>query len=168
VTMHKARALWPFHAIHHSDPMVDVTTAIRQHPGESLVRYGFLAAFGFAAGVSPAAFAIYRVWSALHGLTEHANVRLPLWLDSAITWVFTSPNMHKVHHARDAALSDSNYGNIFAIWDRYFGTFTPARLGRGIDYGLDGCEDPSAQTALGLLTAPFGSAAAAVARETTR
>jgi sterol desaturase/sphingolipid hydroxylase (fatty acid hydroxylase superfamily) len=155
VALHKTGALWPFHAVHHSDPMVDVTTTIRQHPGESLIRYAFLAAFGFAAGVSPAGFALYRVWSALHGLTEHANVRLPTWLDSAITWLFSSPNMHKVHHSRDPALTDTNYGNIFAVWDRLFGTFTPAMRGRDIAYGLEGFDAAEAQTTLGLLKLPF-------------
>ena len=85
VSMHKSPALWRLHLVHHSDPAVDVTTAIRQHPGESLVRYVFLAGFGFAIGAAPAAFAVYRVWSALHGMFEHANLKLPLWLDTAIS-----------------------------------------------------------------------------------
>ena len=41
VAMHKLPALWRFHRVHHSDPLVDVTTTIRQHPGESLIRYAF-------------------------------------------------------------------------------------------------------------------------------
>ena len=155
VSMHKSPLLWRFHTIHHSDPAVDVTTAIRQHPGETLIRYAYLAAFGLAVGVSPVAFAIYRVWSALHGQLEHANIRLPQWLDTAITFVFSSPNMHKVHHSREARFTDTNYANIFSVWDRLFGTFTPARHGREIDYGLDGLDDPRDQTALGLLALPL-------------
>lgn len=106
VSMHKSPLLWRFHSVHHSDPAVDVTTTIRQHPGETLIRYVYLAAFGLAVGVSPVAFAVYRLWSALHGLLEHANIRLPQWLDTAITFVFSSPNMHKVHHSRDVQLTD--------------------------------------------------------------
>jgi sterol desaturase/sphingolipid hydroxylase (fatty acid hydroxylase superfamily) len=155
VTMHKVPALWRFHAVHHSDAAIDVTTTIRQHPGESLIRYAFLAAFAFAIGAPPAGFALYRVWSALHGLTEHANVRLPQWLDTAITWVFSSPNMHKVHHAREAALTDRNYTNIFSLWDRLFGTFMPSVHGRDIAYGLDGFDAPERQTICGLLALPF-------------
>jgi sterol desaturase/sphingolipid hydroxylase (fatty acid hydroxylase superfamily) len=155
VSMHKSPLLWRFHSVHHSDPAVDVTTTIRQHPGETIVRYAFLAAFGFAAGVSPITFALYRVWSALHGQLEHANIKLPQWLDTAITFVFSSPNMHKVHHSRDAEFTDTNYTNIFSIWDRLFGTFTPARLGRDIDYGLPDCDEPHHQTTLGLLALPF-------------
>jgi sterol desaturase/sphingolipid hydroxylase (fatty acid hydroxylase superfamily) len=154
VTMHKVPALWPFHAVHHADPHVDVTTTIRQHPGEGLIRYAFLAAFSFAVGASPAAYALYRTWGSLHGLTEHANLRLPQWLDTAITAVFTSPNMHKVHHSRDARLTDRNFGNIFSVWDRLGGTFVPARQGVAIAYGLDGEDDPR-QTVAVQLAAPF-------------
>jgi sterol desaturase/sphingolipid hydroxylase (fatty acid hydroxylase superfamily) len=155
VSMHHAPVLWRFHAVHHSDPAVDVTTTIRQHPGESVIRYGFLAAFAFAVGAPPAGFALYRVWSALHGLFEHANIRLPLWLDSAITLLFSSPNMHKIHHSRDAAFTDRNYTNIFSAWDRLFGAFVPARLGTQVAYGLDGYDSAGLQTTAGLLALPF-------------
>lgn len=155
VSLHHAPRLWRFHVVHHSDSMVDVTTTIRQHPGEGLIRYAFLAAFAFAIGAPPAGFALYRVWSALHGLFEHANIRLPLWLDSALTLMFSSPNMHKIHHSRDAAFTDRNYGNIFSVWDRLFGTFIAARLGRDIAYGLDGFDAAERQTTAGLLALPF-------------
>jgi sterol desaturase/sphingolipid hydroxylase (fatty acid hydroxylase superfamily) len=155
VAMHTFSSLWRFHAIHHSDPVVDVTTTIRQHPGEGLIRYAFLAAFAFAAGTSPASFAVYRVWSALHGLTEHSNVRLPQWFDTILTFVFSSPNMHKVHHSREQRFTDSNYTNIFSIWDRMFGTFTPSRHGAAIAYGLDGHDGLEQQSTSGLLALPF-------------
>ena len=155
VSMHKSAGLWRFHAVHHSDPAVDVTTTIRQHPGETAFRYAYLAAFGFAFGVPPIGFVIYRLWSALHGLFEHANISLPQWLDSAITFVFSSPNMHKVHHSRDRRFTDTNYTNIFSIWDRLFGTFTPARHGRNIEYGLDGLDADKHQTVAGLLALPM-------------
>ena len=155
VSMHHSALLWRFHRVHHSDPAVDVTTAIRQHPGETVIRYAYYAAFGLALGATPAAFAVYRLWSALHGVFEHANISLPLALDRALSWVITSPNMHKVHHSRAPQWTNSNYGNILALFDRAFGTFTPARRGVDIDYGLDGCDDPAHQTALGLLALPF-------------
>jgi len=157
VSMHHSTLLWRFHRVHHSDPVVDVTTAIRQHPGETLVRYAYYAAFGLALGASPAAFAIYRLWSALHGLFEHANLRLPLALDSALSWVIASPNMHKVHHSRAPQWTNSNYGNILSVFDRACRTFTPARRGVDVDYGLDGCDDPALQATVGLLVLPFRS-----------
>jgi sterol desaturase/sphingolipid hydroxylase (fatty acid hydroxylase superfamily) len=155
VAMHRLPAFWRFHRVHHSDPAVDVTTTIRQHPGESLIRYVFTAAFALPLGASPAAFAVYRSAVALSGLLEHANLRAPHGLDRALSLVFTWPTLHKVHHARDARLTDTNYGNLVSWWDRLFGTFTPACRGRDVAYGLDGFDDPATQTTGGLLALPF-------------
>jgi sterol desaturase/sphingolipid hydroxylase (fatty acid hydroxylase superfamily) len=158
IAMHKSAVLWWIHRVHHSDPAVDVTTTTRQHPGEGVIRYAFMAAFAIGLGASPAAFAVYRIWSALSGLVEHANVRLPLGLDGLLSLALTSPNMHKVHHSRRAQQTDTNYGNIFSLWDRLFSTFTPAREGTDIAYGLDGLDHPAAQTTAGLLAMPFRNA----------
>ena len=155
VAMHKIPALWRFHRVHHSDPAVDVTTTIRQHPGESVIRYVFMAMAAVSLGVSPAVFAIYRIWSAVNGLFEHANIRMPLRLDSVLSLVVTTPNMHKVHHSRSAEETDSNYGNIVSLFDRLFRTFTPSHRGLNITYGLAGFDDPARQTTAGLLALPF-------------
>lgn len=155
LAMHKVPAFWRFHCVHHSDPALDVTTTIRQHPGESVIRYASLAAFAIALGASPGAFAVYRVWVALNGLLEHANLRAPRALDRALAWVTTWPHMHKLHHSRRPEETDSNYSNIFSVWDRLFGTYTPSERGTNVAYGLDGFDDPAAQTTAGLLAAPF-------------
>jgi sterol desaturase/sphingolipid hydroxylase (fatty acid hydroxylase superfamily) len=155
VAMHSAPVLWRFHQVHHADPTVDVTTTIRQHPGESVIRYAFMAGCGAVLGASPGAFAVYRVWSALQGLVEHANVRLPLGVDRALSFVVPTPNMHKVHHSRAAAQTNSNYGNLFSLFDLAFGTFTPSIQGVDVEYGLDGYDDPAVQTTGGLLALPF-------------
>lgn len=154
VAMHKIPGFWRYHAVHHSDPAVDVTTTIRQHPGESVIRYAFLALFAIPLGVGPAGFAVYRVWSALNGLVEHSNIRVPRWLDVLLSLVTTFPNMHKVHHSRDQRFTDTNYGNILSLWDRIFFTFTPSNYGTNVDYGLDGLDDRADQTTWGLLATP--------------
>ncbi len=137
VAMHRIPVLWRFHRVHHADRAVDVTTSLRQHPGESLIRFSFQAATAVAIGVSPAAYAVYRTASAFMALFEHANIRLPLWLDGGLSLAITSPNLHKIHHSRELPFSGTNYGNIFSLWDRLARTFTPARFGTAIDYGLD-------------------------------
>jgi sterol desaturase/sphingolipid hydroxylase (fatty acid hydroxylase superfamily) len=153
--------------VHHSDPALDVTTTIRQHPAEGVIRYVAMAAFALPLGVGPGAFAFYRVASALSGLLEHANLRvsprLADWLALVVTW----PTMHRVHHARDARYTDTNYGNLVSWWDRALGTFTPARLGAAIAVGLEGYDDPPIQTTRGLLALPFRSADAATAPRAT-
>jgi sterol desaturase/sphingolipid hydroxylase (fatty acid hydroxylase superfamily) len=160
VAMHGSPGLWRFHGVHHSDPAVDVTTTIRQHPGEGVIRYVFMAAAATALGAGPGAFAVYRMWSALHGLLEHANIRVPRRLDTLFSLVLATPNMHKVHHSRTARETNTNYGNVFSLFDRLFSTFTPSQRGVSIIYGLDGFDDPATQTAAGLLAMPFRDAKA--------
>jgi sterol desaturase/sphingolipid hydroxylase (fatty acid hydroxylase superfamily) len=155
VAMHKIPAFWRFHLVHHCDPSVDVTTTIRQHPGEGVIRYVFMAGFAFALGAGPVAFAVYRAASALSGLLEHANLRFPLWADRLLSIVTTWPHMHKVHHSRRPQETDSNYGNLFSFWDRIFSTFTPSSRGTDIHYGIEGLDDPHTQTTRGLLWLPF-------------
>jgi sterol desaturase/sphingolipid hydroxylase (fatty acid hydroxylase superfamily) len=155
VSMHRVPALWRFHRVHHADPAVDVTTTIRQHPGEGVIRYAFTAAFALPLGVTPAEFLLYRSAVAFTALLEHANLRVPRRLDDVLSLVFTFPTLHKVHHSRDARFTDTNFGNIVSWWDRGFRTFTPAREGRAVDYGLDGFDDPATQTTAALLALPF-------------
>jgi sterol desaturase/sphingolipid hydroxylase (fatty acid hydroxylase superfamily) len=154
-TMHVVPMLWKVHRVHHSDPVLDVTTTIRQHPIEGVLRYATLALVVALFGIGLAAFTVYRVWSVLNGLVEHANIRLPRWLDRTIALVSVSPDMHKVHHSRDARETDTNYGNIFSFYDRALGTFTPTARGRDVVCGLDGFDTPADQTTVALLGLPF-------------
>jgi sterol desaturase/sphingolipid hydroxylase (fatty acid hydroxylase superfamily) len=155
VAMHRLPAFWRFHAVHHSDPVIDVTTTIRQHPVEGVIRYAFMAVFAAGFGVSIGAFAVYRTWSVLNGLLEHANLRVPRALDRALSLITTWPNMHKVHHSRDVRETDTNYGNIFSWFDRLFATYTPSARGEEVVCGLDGCDDAVTQTTTGLLALPW-------------
>jgi sterol desaturase/sphingolipid hydroxylase (fatty acid hydroxylase superfamily) len=168
VSWHKIPSLWRFHAVHHSDPAVDVTTSVRQHPVEGLLRYAAIAAMTLVVGPSPTAFVVYRAASALNALLEHANLRAPRWLDGALSLGTTWPHMHKVHHSRRPEQTDTNYGNLFSCWDRLFGTFTPSHHGTQVRYGLEGFDQPALQTTGALLALPFRDvpigAAAAVAR----
>jgi sterol desaturase/sphingolipid hydroxylase (fatty acid hydroxylase superfamily) len=168
VAMHAIPSFWRCHRVHHSDPAVDVTTTIRQHPGESVIRYAFMAAFAIPLGAGPGAFAVYRAWSALNGLLEHANVCIPLWLDHLLSLVTTWPNMHKLHHSRRPEETNTNYGNIVSLWDRLFRTFTPSRRGANVVYGLDGFDDPATQTTAGLLAMPFRTPSSSYASFTSR
>ena len=137
VLLHKAPALWRLHRVHHSDRDVDVTTAFRQHPLETLLRFVFTAAPAIALGLPLEAVALYRMLSGMNALLEHANVRVPHALERAVGLVFVTPPMHKVHHSREPAQTDSNYSNIFSSFDRFGGTWRPLARGDNPVYGLD-------------------------------
>jgi sterol desaturase/sphingolipid hydroxylase (fatty acid hydroxylase superfamily) len=166
VAMHRFPVLWRFHRVHHSDPAVDVTTTIRQHPGEGVIRYVAMAACAIPLGAGAGAFAVYRALAALNGLLEHANLRMPARVDRVLALVTTWPHMHKIHHSRRATETDTNYSNLFSVWDRLFGTYTPSSRGTDVVYGLDGLDDPATQTTASLLGLPFRHERAAGAATT--
>jgi sterol desaturase/sphingolipid hydroxylase (fatty acid hydroxylase superfamily) len=136
IVEHKFRWLWLFHVIHHADTNVDVTTGLRHHPVESVVRGIFFFMGIFVTGAPMYAVMIYQTVLVFFTAFEHANIRLPKRLDMALSYLFISPNMHKVHHHWKQPYTDSNYGAIFSIWDRLLGTYkylAPQQLRYGID-----------------------------------
>jgi sterol desaturase/sphingolipid hydroxylase (fatty acid hydroxylase superfamily) len=136
ITEHKVYLLWKFHVVHHADNNVDVTTGLRHHPIESVLRGLFFFAGIFVSGSPMYAVMIFETILVLSAAFTHANIRLPGWLDAPLSYVFVSPNMHKVHHHWRQPYTDSNYGAVLSIWDRLLGTYK--RLdAKQIHYGLD-------------------------------
>jgi sterol desaturase/sphingolipid hydroxylase (fatty acid hydroxylase superfamily) len=152
---HKTPLLWKLHLIHHSDTHVDTTTANRHHPGESVVRFAFTALAVVVVGTPLWMVFLYQAMSVVLSQFNHANISLPRGLDRALSWVIVSPDMHKVHHHFVLPYTDSNYGNIFSVWDRLFGTFRT--LDRSaLVYGIDTHMAPAEHEGIGaLLTMPF-------------
>ncbi|HQV55427.1 MAG: sterol desaturase family protein [Chitinophagaceae bacterium] len=136
LVMHKARPLWRFHLIHHTDNSVDVTTGLRHHPGDSILRGIFFMLFIFLSGTPMYGVMIYQTLLVLATAFTHANISLPKGLDKAISYILVSPNMHKVHHHWKQPFTDSNYGAVLSIWDRLFGTFMKLDI-KDIRYGID-------------------------------
>lgn len=134
--MHKNRLLWRFHLIHHSDTNVDVTTGLRHHPGDSLLRGIFFLLLIFVSGAPMYSVMIYQTLVVISTAFTHANIRLPRRVDKALSYLLVSPNMHKVHHHWKQPFTDSNYGAVFSIWDRLLGTFMKLDP-KEIRYGLD-------------------------------
>lgn len=136
LVQHKTAPLWRFHVIHHSDNAVDVTTGLRHHPIESVLRGVFFLAGVLVAGAPMYAVMIFQTALVLAVQFTHANIHLPKKLDAALSYFLVSPNMHKVHHHWQQPYTDSNYGAVLSIWDRMFGTFMKLDA-KDIRYGLD-------------------------------
>ena len=147
---HKAKWLWRFHVVHHADNNVDVTTALRHHPVESVLRGVFFVAGVLVAGAPMFAVMIFQTLLVIFVQFTHANISLPKWLDNGLSWVLVSPNMHKVHHHYMQPYTDTNYGAVFSIWDRAFGTFSKLDPSK-IVYGLDRYYPNEKDEDLGLL-----------------
>ena len=153
--MHNQPTLWRLHVIHHSDTKVDVTTGLRHHPGDSLLRGIFFLLLIFVSGAPMYSVMIYQTLVVLSTAFTHANIALPKKIDAAISWILVSPNMHKVHHHWKQPYTDSNYGAVFSFWDRLLGTWSHLPTEQ-IQYGLDryypGEKDESLKD---LMTFPF-------------
>lgn len=154
-TQHKIKILWRFHLIHHTDTWIDTTSGNRHHPGESIIRFIFTT-FGVLIVGSPMWMVfLYQTLSVISTQFTHANISLPTKLDSFLSYFIVSPNMHKIHHHYVLPYTDSNYGNIFSIWDRLFGTFTTLPKEK-IIYGVDTHMNPEEHNNLkNLLQIPF-------------
>ena len=136
ITEHKVPVLWRFHVIHHADNNVDVTTGLRHHPVESLLRGLFFFMGILVCGAPMYAVMIFQTILILSTAFTHSNISLPKWLDAGLSFILISPNMHKVHHHWKQPYTDSNYGAILSIWDRLLGTLKKLDPSQ-IRYGLD-------------------------------
>lgn len=133
---HKIKFLWRFHIIHHTDTWIDTTTANRHHPGESIIRFAFTTLGVLIVGSPMWMVFLYQTLSVIATQFNHANIALPKKWDSIMSYFIVSPDMHKVHHHYKLPYTDSNYGNIFSVWDRLFGTFKTLPK-EEIVYGID-------------------------------
>lgn len=154
-TEHRVKWMWKFHLIHHTDTYVDTTTANRHHPGESIIRFVFTTVAVLVTGAPMWLVFLYQSLSVVLAQFNHANINLPRWADRALNWLLVTPNMHHVHHHHRQPLTDTNYGNIFSIWDRLFSTYTEVD-GHQLVYGVDTHPDAHEHSRMGnLLKIPF-------------
>jgi sterol desaturase/sphingolipid hydroxylase (fatty acid hydroxylase superfamily) len=152
---HKVTFLWRFHLIHHTDTWIDTTSANRHHPGESIIRFIFTVIGVLIVGSPMWMVFLYQSLSVVFSQFNHANIPLPKKIDKLLSYFIISPDMHKVHHHYKLPYTDSNYGNIFSVWDRLFGTFSYLDREK-IIYGVDTHMKPEENNQLvNLLKIPF-------------
>lgn len=154
-TEHHVKWMWQFHLIHHTDMNLDASSANRHHPGESVIRFLFTLMAVVIVGAPVWMVLLYQALSVTLSQFNHSNISMPKWLDIAVSWLVVTPDMHRVHHHYRQPYSDSNYGNIFSIWDKIFRTYQKVD-NRKLVYGLDTHMEKENVNKIGyLLKAPF-------------
>ena len=123
VTMHHVAPFWRFHLVHHTDQAVDVSTTVREHPGETFIRNCFLILWVFLCGPSVEILMLRQIADTASNLFAHTSVQLPPRSARVLGWLFITPNLHHVHHHFELPATNCNYGDVFSFWDRLFGTF---------------------------------------------
>lgn len=149
---HHLAPLWRLHQVHHLDEAPDSSTGLLNHPLEVIPSLAIFTAGVLAFGISPLALAVRMLVGMGALLFHHSNLALPPRLDAALSLVTPTPRTHRVHHARRAPLTDSNFGTVFTFWDRLFGTWRVVPDPGALDTGLD---DWPRQSAGALLLHPF-------------
>jgi sterol desaturase/sphingolipid hydroxylase (fatty acid hydroxylase superfamily) len=152
---HHVRPLWLVHTVHHSDHEVDVTTGLRFHPLET----GFIALLQTSllavAGLPLLGLIIHALVQIPTSALQHAAVRLPPSFERVAGWLIVTPGMHRVHHSTEYIETNSNYGELFSVWDRLFGTYTAPGSARENPMGLRALMADSWQSAVGMMMTPF-------------
>lgn len=145
---HENQILWPLHKLHHSAEVLTPITLYRKHPlydvisnivstlfvgmVMGVVLFFFVGEVDFwkVAGIN----AVYFFFNMLGGNLRHSHV----WVSfgPVMSRVFISPAMHQIHHSRDPRHYDTNYGEVFALWDWMFGTIYIPKEKEVIEFGL--------------------------------
>jgi sterol desaturase/sphingolipid hydroxylase (fatty acid hydroxylase superfamily) len=115
---HRLALLWRFHSVHHIDPDLDVSTALRFHCVELAFSSAFRVVQIGLIAPSPWAYAAYELIFQTNTLFHHSNTRLPIRAERLLNRVLVTPRMHGIHHSQVRAETSANYASVFPWWDR--------------------------------------------------
>lgn len=129
---HEVRILWAAHVNHHSSEEYNLSTALRQSWLTPLTKLPFavpLALVGFTPAEIKRAQQINLLWQ----YWVHTQLVEKL---GPVEEVMSTPSHHRVHHGSNLRYLDRNYGGIFIVWDRLFGTFQREQRDEPVRYGI--------------------------------
>ncbi len=151
---HRVPLLWRFHAPHHLDEHLDVTSAFRFHVGEILISGVARLIPALLLGIEVETLLLFEALLLASAAFHHSNIALPARLEAALAFVIVTPSIHWVHHHNIRADTDANYAAILSVWDRVFGSRSQTKRWPEMSIGCEG----AAETGLvRLLMRPFVS-----------
>lgn len=154
--LHGWAPLWRLHRVHHSDVDYDCTVGLRFHPVEAIASACALGAFVVLLGAPVSAVIVSDLLTIGLGYFSHGNVRVAPAIDRALRKFLVTPALHATHHSVERDEAMSNFGGVFSVWDRLFGTLREApRAGDAIAFGLEEERDASRLGFGRLLALPF-------------
>ncbi|MDW3094675.1 MAG: sterol desaturase family protein [Gammaproteobacteria bacterium] len=158
---HRVRFLWRFHKAHHSDTYMDVTTALRFHPGELLISFFVKASWIIIWGPTVIAWFLFEAMVSLSAQFHHSNFDFPDKIERWLALIIVTPRYHASHHAVDRKFGDSNYSTIFSVWDRVFLTYSRPGSGGSTTSAPDAIGLPEGRdiafSPVHLVTEPFST-----------
>lgn len=154
---HKIPLLWKLHRLHHSDKTFDSMTVFLNHPMEFFTGSIILTAFFVLFDIPVKGMVIYGIIFAVHTIFEHTKLIIPTTANRYLSYVFVTPNLHRVHHSLDYEESNRNFGIVFSLWDRLFSTFTEKtnKSLTSMNFGIEQKQTPDKLNLKGMLINPF-------------
>ncbi|MEQ8859134.1 MAG: sterol desaturase family protein [Pseudomonadales bacterium] len=165
---HRVRFLWRFHKAHHADTAMDVTTALRFHPGELLLSGFAKAAWILIWGPTVIAWFVFEALVSICAQFHHANFDFPDRVERILARIVVTPRYHASHHAVDRRYGDANFSTILSVWDRLFASYSAPAPGGATTRGDDALGLPDgralAYSPVALLAEPFSNRNLALSR----
>lgn len=120
---HRVRFLWRFHKAHHADTEMDITTALRFHPGELLISATIKTLWIVVWGPTVVAWFLFEALVSLCAQFHHSNIDFPDRVERWLSKLVVTPRFHAAHHAVDQNFGNRNFSTIFSVWDFMFRTY---------------------------------------------
>jgi sterol desaturase/sphingolipid hydroxylase (fatty acid hydroxylase superfamily) len=164
-SQHQVPALWRLHRAHHTDRYIDVSSAFRFHPFESLYRGVCFVALVFVGGISIYSILLYACLVSIALPLSHANLNIPASWESWCRYGLVLPLHHRIHHSVKRAEHDRNYGIVFLWWDFCFGTYLDPSNVTDLRIGLEYVSEKQGTELAAILKEPFVSPTASAPSE---
>jgi sterol desaturase/sphingolipid hydroxylase (fatty acid hydroxylase superfamily) len=139
---HLVPVFWRFHLVHHLDLDLDVSSASRFHPGEVTFSALTKTVTVLLVGISPVGWVIFEASMLLCAQFQHANIAVSPTLERYLWQTLVPPEMHRLHHTPAVSDTNSNYGTIFTLWDRLFGTLNARHRVSSESFGVKESRQP--------------------------
>lgn len=130
---HEIRILWAAHVNHHSSTNINLAVALRQSWLELLYKDMWYIPLALI-GIHPLMILTLHQLNLVYQFLTHTEAvkKMPAWFE----FIFNTPSHHRVHHSSNIEYLDKNYGGVFIVWDRLFGTFKEEMSSVPCQYGI--------------------------------
>lgn len=154
VAFHRIPVLWRLHKVHHADRDLDASSGLRFHPVEIVISMLYKMAVVIALGAPVVAVIFFEILLNACAIFNHANVRLPRWVERPLRQILVTPALHRIHHSVIERETNTNFGFSVIWWDKIFKSYTDKPKGE-ITLGLSEYQSDAPSGLIWSLTAPF-------------
>ena len=154
VAFHRVPLLWRLHKVHHADRDLDASSGLRFHPVEIVMSMVYKMGLVVILGAPVLAVIIFEIVLNACAVFNHANVRLPRWIERPLRLVMVTPALHRIHHSVIERETNTNYGFSVIWWDKIFKSYTDVPEGK-LTLGLNEFQTDAPSGLIWSLIAPF-------------